>query len=100
MFYKEKMNADMLIKFMKRLIKSADKKVLLILDNLRVYHSKVVKEWLKERTNAIEIFYLPSYGPDLNPDEYLNNGLKCGVSLRPDTRQKGCLEKNAYSTYG
>ena len=44
MFYKEKMNADMLIKFMTRLVKSTDKKIFLILDYLRVPHSKKVKE--------------------------------------------------------
>jgi len=97
MFYKEKMNADMLIKFMKRLIKSSDKKVFLILDNLRAHHSKKVKEWLEEHKTDIEIFYLPSYSPDLNPDEYLNNDLKCGISIRPDSRKKGNLEKIAKS---
>ena len=97
MFYKEKMNTDMLIKFMKQLIKSTDKKVFLILDNLRVHHSKKVKEWLEERKSEIEVFYLPSYSPDLNPDEYLNNDLKCGISQRPDSRQKGNLEKVAKS---
>ncbi|QYZ64746.1 MAG: endonuclease DDE, partial [Gammaproteobacteria bacterium (ex Lamellibrachia satsuma)] len=37
------MNADILIDFMKRLIKAAKRKVFLILDNLRVHHAKVVK---------------------------------------------------------
>jgi len=95
MFYKEKMNSDMLIKFLKRLVKGADKKVFLILDNSRVHYSKVVKAWLVERKNEIEIFYLPGYSPDLNPDEYLNNDLKCGISLRPVSRHNGRLEKNA-----
>jgi len=41
------MNADILIDFMKRLIKGSKKKVFLILDNLRVHHAKVVKAWLR-----------------------------------------------------
>jgi len=48
----------------------------LILDNLRVHHSKPVKTWLAERTNQIEVFYLPSYSPELNPEERLNADLK------------------------
>ena len=35
-------NADRLIEFLEALIKDADRKVFLILDNLRVHHSKLV----------------------------------------------------------
>lgn len=38
-------NCQALIKFIKRLIKGADRKVFLILDNLRVHHAGVVKAW-------------------------------------------------------
>jgi len=97
MFYKERMCADVLINFMQRLIKSADKKVYLILDNLRVHHAKKVKAWEEKHKSKIALFYLPGYSPDLNPDEYLNNDLKAGVSKKPDSRQKGKLKKNALS---
>jgi transposase len=97
MFYKEKMNSDMLIKFMRRLIRDSRRRVVLILDNLRVHHSKIVKEWLEENKDFIEVHYLPSYSPDLNPDEYLNNDLKAGISMRPDFRRKGVLKKTAKS---
>jgi len=60
------MNADLLIDFMKRLIKTANRKVILILDNLRVHHAKIVKAWLAEQKDNIEVFYLPSYSPELN----------------------------------
>jgi DDE superfamily endonuclease len=39
-------NADKLIEFLGALIKDTDKKAFLILDNLRVHHSKPVKAWL------------------------------------------------------
>ncbi len=54
------MNADILIDFMKRLIKGARRKVFLILDKLRVRHAKVVKAWLAEHTDEIEVFLLAS----------------------------------------
>ena len=95
MFYKERMCSDLLIKFIKRLIKDADRKIYLILDNLRVHHAKKVKAWVEEHKTEIALFYLPSYSPDLNPDEYLNNDLKAGVSQRPDSRRKGKLAQNA-----
>jgi hypothetical protein len=52
----------------------------LILDNLPTHHSKVVKEWAEKRKDKIELHYLPSYSPDLNPDEYLNCDLKAELA--------------------
>lgn len=86
------MNADILIDFMKRLIKDAKRKVFLILDNLRVHHAKVVKAWLGEHTEQIEVFYLPAYSPELNPDEYLNCDLKQGVHTGMPARSKEQLK--------
>jgi hypothetical protein len=51
------MNSDTLIVFLKRLIKSAGRKIYLILDNLRVHHSKPVKQWVEEHNNQIELFF-------------------------------------------
>jgi len=42
------------------LIKAAGNKVFLILDNLRVHHSKLVNAWVAEREYQIQLFYLPS----------------------------------------
>jgi transposase len=95
MFYKETMTAPLLIKFMKRLIRSSECKIFLILDNLRVHHSKALQVWLTENKTFIEVFYLPSYSPDLNPDELLNSDLKSGLGKKPESKRKGELEKNA-----
>ena len=76
MIIDEAFNADKLIEFLQALIDDAGKKVFLILDNLRVHHSKIVKAWVAERKEQIELFYLPSYSPQLNPEERLNADLK------------------------
>lgn len=69
-------NNEKFIEFLQALIKDAGKKIFLIVDNLRVHHSKQVKAWLAELTDQIEMFYLPGYCPELNPDERLNADLK------------------------
>lgn len=97
MIYKEKMHGKVLIKFMKQLIKNSDRKIYLILDNLRVHHAKDVKEWLVSHPKEIEVFYLPSYSPELNPDEYLNCDLKAGVHSRPPSRSQENLIKKVRS---
>ncbi len=87
------LNAQILIDFLKRLIKGASKKVFLILDNLRVHHAKPVKAWLAQNADAIEVFYLPSYSPELNPDEMANADIKQAVTKLAPARTKLQLVK-------
>ncbi|MGC3525902.1 IS630 family transposase [Pseudomonas aeruginosa] len=82
------LNASILIDFLRRLTKGASKKVFLILDNLRVHHAKPVKAWLAEHKDAIEVFYLPSYSPELNPDEMANADIKQAVTTLAPARTK------------
>jgi len=95
MLYQDAMNAKTLIKFMRRLVKDTDRKVFLILDNLRAHHSRPVKKWLEHNRNQIEVFFLPSYSPELNPDEYLNRDLKMGVHSANPPRTKEQLKKKS-----
>ena len=73
----------------------AGKKVFLILDNLRVHHSKKVKAWVAERQEQIELFYLPSYSPELNPQERLNADLKWEMGKRVPVKTKVKLRQAA-----
>lgn len=86
-------NADKLIEFLGALIKDARKKVFLILDNLRVHHSKPVKAWVAKHQDRIELFYLPSYSPELNPEERLNADLKQVMRSKVPARTKAKLRK-------
>lgn len=88
-------NAHVLVGFMKRLVHGRKRRVFLILDNLRVHHSKPVKKWLKEDADKIVVFHLPSYSPELNPDELLNADLKQRVTKTAPTRNKIALTRTA-----
>ncbi|WP_246237794.1 IS630 family transposase [Caldichromatium japonicum] len=88
------MNADILIDFMKRLVKDArGKKIFLILDNLRVHHTKPVKAWLAACANQIEASSLPPYSPALNPNEML----KATITAQAPSRTKDDLKKATVS---
>jgi transposase len=88
-------NADKLIEFLGALIKDTERKVFLILDNLRVHHSKPVKAWVEEHKDKIELFYLPSYSPELNPEERLNADLKQVIGSKVPARTKAKLKAAA-----
>lgn len=74
--YDESINIERFIDFLQKVIDSSEKKVYIIVDNLRVHHAKLVKAWIEEHKEHIRIFYLPPYSPEFNPDEYLNQDYK------------------------
>ena len=97
MLYRETMTAPVLIRFMSRLIKDVEKKVFLILDNHKVHHSKKVRKWLDTRQQRIEVFFLPPYAPEHNPDEYLNGNLKQRIRSGLPSKSQEDLETTTRS---
>jgi transposase len=90
MCFKGALNAGRFISFLSRLIKGASRKIFLIVDNLRVHHAVKVSQWVAAHKDEIELFFLPPYAPEHNPDEYLNNDLKQLLKNlpRPDTQEE------------
>ena len=96
-------NAERLIEFMSSIISDVaakaqtndknPRKVFLVMDNLKVHHSKPVVEWLQEHKDRIEVFYLPSYSPELNPDERLNADLKHAITTCAPKKTVKALEE-------
>jgi transposase len=96
MVYKGALNAARLIEFLRRLVRQAGgRKVCLILDNLRVHHSVPAKAWLAEHAGGITVHHLPSYSPELNPDEWLNRSLKSKLAALPAPRTEAQLHRQA-----
>ena len=95
MIIEEAFDADKFIEFLQALITDAGKKVFLILDNLRVHHSKRVLAWAAKNSEHLELFYLPSYSPQLNPEERLNADLKQEMGKRVPIRTKARLRAAA-----
>jgi transposase len=94
-FIEQAMNQELLIEFMQGLIEDSEQKVFLILDNLKVHHALKVTEWLDENRDRIEVFYLPPYSPEINPDEYLNRDLKTMLRISDRSESKKELFQKA-----
>lgn len=88
--YEENMTQQRFIDFMERLVKDTDRKVLFIVDNLKVHHGKMAEGWLSEHKDEIELFFTSPYSPEINPDEYLNHSLKQNIhsGIIPHTREQ------------
>lgn len=82
------------LRFLRRLARQAQRKVFLIVDRLRVHRAKRVLAWVEAHAKEIEIFYLPSYSPQLNPDEILNQDVKSNAVGRRRAATRTELKAN------
>lgn len=99
MVFTESFTAPVMIHFLKRLVRHArGRKVFLIVDGHPVHRSKAVRHWLDANAAKIEMFLLPAYSPDLNPDEYLNQDVKSNAlgRRRPRDRREMIADVRSY----
>lgn len=97
MIYRRGLKIATFIKFLRRLIRCTDHKIFLIVDNLQVHRARKVRTWVAKRKKHIELFFLPPYCPELNPDEYLNNTVKSQLRKRPAPRSQDELQASLRS---
>ena len=88
-------NAPAFIRFLERLVRDARCRIFLILDRLKAHRARLTRDWLAERRAEIEVFYLPSYSPDLDPDEGVHADLKHAVPHKAPARSKRQLRRAA-----
>ena len=79
MVFKGRMHDRVFLRFLRRLVKQAGRLVFLILDRHPVHRSRAVQRWLADHADAIRVFFLPGYSPELNPDEMLNHDVKANA---------------------
>ena len=53
------------------------KKLLVLVDNAKIHHAKIVREFCEE--NDITLVFLPTYSPDLNPIEQVWRMIKRAI---------------------
>lgn len=85
-------SAGVFIEFLKRLMVGARRKVFLIVDGHPTHRSKMAKEFIASLKGRLELFFLPAYSPELNPDEYAWNDLKNSVVGRSTVSSKAELK--------
>ncbi|MFD9007637.1 IS630 family transposase [Streptomyces sp. NPDC059552] len=84
MVFTESFDAKVMCRFLARIVGHFDRKVHLVVDRHSAHRSKAVRAWLADHDDEIELHFLPSYSPELNPDELVNADLKRGL---PHTHQ-------------
>jgi len=76
MTVKGRVGAVQFIDFIKRLLHGIDRTVFLIVDGHPAHKAKMVNKFIETVKDRFQLFFLPPYSPELNPDERVWNDLK------------------------
>ena len=76
MMTRGRVTAAVFIEFLKRLLVNAPSPIFLIVDGHPTHKAKAVTRFIEEQDGDLELYYLPPYSPELNPDELVWNDLK------------------------
>lgn len=89
MVFKGSFTQQTMIEFLTRLVRDAQRKVIVIADGHPTHKGRRVRQWLTTHAAECELVLLPGYAPELNPDELLNQDLKSNVfaSGRPHNQE-------------
>jgi len=67
----EKFNAMTFQSFLEKMLshRLSDRKLVVILDNAKYHHAKLLKPFLRRHRKQLKLEFLPAYSPELNPIE-------------------------------
>jgi transposase len=82
--YTGKLNAEAFVEFLKNFMQGRAGKIFLVIDGHPAHKAKLVGRYVESLQGSLELVPLPTYAPDLNPDEFVWSHMKKnGVSKKP-----------------
>jgi transposase len=99
MVFQESFRVAVFLRFLRRLMRqNPGRRIYLIVDGHPVHRAKLVQAWVEKHKERIRLIRLPSYSPELNPDEMLNQDVKTNAlgRQRPSTAQELIRDVRSY----
>jgi transposase len=93
MLTKGRVNGPVFVEFLKRLMHNAQRPIFLILDGGSFHHSRPVRDYVDSLGGKLQLFFLPPYSPELNPDEQVWNYVKHHGVAKAALRGRDDLKK-------
>ena len=87
-------NGEVFITFLKQMIRYSKQKIYFVTDGHPAHKTRKLNEWLEQNKTRIEIFFLPPYSPELNPQEYVNQDVKTNVIGKKRPINKAQMKSN------
>jgi transposase len=92
-----RINSDEYIQFLTQLMSTRTRPLFLIVDRAPFHTSRKVRIFIWRNRRRIRLFYLPSYSPELNPDEHVWEEIKDKRLGRQVIKNKAELKKRVHS---
>jgi transposase len=86
MVFRENFNTEVFLRFLERILMQQPGMIYLIVDGHGVHRSKATAQWVEDHKDRIRLFRLPTYSPELNPDELVNQDVKTNAVGRKRAR--------------
>jgi transposase len=98
MVFEESFRTPVLLRFLRRLIRQARRKLFVILDRHPVHQARAIERWVQQHASQMRVFPLPTASPELNPDEYLNQDVKSNAvgEQRPHNKHEMLGDLRSY----
>ena len=87
-------NSEVFETFLKQMIKYAREKIYFVTDGHPAHKTKKLNGWLVKNKKRIEVFFLPPYSPELNPQEYVNQDVKTNIIGKKRPINKAQMKTN------
>lgn len=82
--YKGGMSAELFVAMLGQLMRHRKRPLFLILDSLPAHKARIVQNYAQSTAGKLQLYFLPGYAPELNPDELVWNYVKrTGTAKRP-----------------
>jgi transposase len=98
MVFEQAFRTPVLLRFLRRLVRQAGRKLFVILDQHPVHQAMAIERWVQQHACRIQLFPLPTASPELNPGEYLNQDVKSNAvgRQRPHNKQEMLGDVRSY----
>ncbi|MCC7059171.1 MAG: IS630 family transposase [Burkholderiaceae bacterium] len=87
-----RVNANVFRNFLQRLITGMQRRIFLVVDGHPAHKAKLVRDFVQANVDRLELFFLPPYSPELNPDELVWAHVKTRVA-KATTQTKDELKR-------
>jgi hypothetical protein len=92
MVFEESFRTPVLLRFLRRLLRQAQRKVFVLLDRHPVHQARALERWVQRHAGQLRVFALPIASPELNPGEYLNQDVKGNATAQRPHDQEEMVE--------
>jgi transposase len=93
----KRIDSQVYIDFLTHLLQGRDRPLILIADRASFHYSKAVCSFVRSHRHQLRVYFLPSYSPELNPDEHVWEEIKDKQLGRQSIKSKLDLKEKLHS---